>query len=92
VGERRNGNFVEQLYQSVASAFMVSSRLALSAPLRRGHGGLPGEEQAMGDSGDSMEERHRRNRASSTPSRPNASPADRPGTATQVVAVASSSS
>ena len=28
VGERRNGNFVEQLYQSVAGTFVVSSRLA----------------------------------------------------------------
>ena len=29
-GERRNGNFVEQLYESVASSFMVSPRLACS--------------------------------------------------------------
>lgn len=28
VGERRSGNFVEQLYQAVARSFMVSSRLA----------------------------------------------------------------
>ena len=28
VGERRNGNFVEQLYESVAGSFVVSSRLA----------------------------------------------------------------
>ena len=27
-GERRNGNFVEQLYESVAGSFMVSPRLA----------------------------------------------------------------
>jgi DNA-binding transcriptional ArsR family regulator len=34
VGERRSGNFVEQLYQSVASSFMVSSRLACSGDRR----------------------------------------------------------
>jgi len=34
VGERRRGNFVEQLYQSVASSFMVSSRLACSGDRR----------------------------------------------------------
>lgn len=34
VGERRAGNFVEQLYQSVASTFMVSSRLACSGDRR----------------------------------------------------------
>lgn len=34
VGERRAGNFVEQLYQSVAPAFMVSSRLACSGDRR----------------------------------------------------------
>ena len=28
VGERRNGNFVEQLYESTARSFMVSSRVA----------------------------------------------------------------
>ena len=28
VGERRNGNFVEQLYEAVASTFMVTPRLA----------------------------------------------------------------
>jgi DNA-binding transcriptional ArsR family regulator len=28
VGERRNGNFVEQLYEAVASTFLVSPRLA----------------------------------------------------------------
>jgi DNA-binding transcriptional ArsR family regulator len=33
-GERRNGNFVEQLYQSVASSFMVSSRLACGGERR----------------------------------------------------------
>ena len=34
VGERRSGNFVEQLYQSIASSFMVSSRLACSGDRR----------------------------------------------------------
>ncbi len=34
VGERRNGNFIEQLYQSVAGSFMVSSRLALGGDRR----------------------------------------------------------
>jgi DNA-binding transcriptional ArsR family regulator len=34
VGERRNGNFVEQLYQSVAGSFMVSPRLACGGDLR----------------------------------------------------------
>lgn len=34
VGERRNGNFVEQLYQSVASSFVVSARLACSGDRR----------------------------------------------------------
>jgi DNA-binding transcriptional ArsR family regulator len=34
VGERRAGNFVEQLYQSVASTFMVSSRLACGGDRR----------------------------------------------------------
>jgi DNA-binding transcriptional ArsR family regulator len=34
VGERRNRNFVEQLYQAVASSFMVSSRLACSGDRR----------------------------------------------------------
>lgn len=34
VGERRKGNFVEQLYESVAAAFMVSSRLACSGDRR----------------------------------------------------------
>jgi DNA-binding transcriptional ArsR family regulator len=34
VGERRTGNFVEQLYESVASSFMVSSRLACSGDRR----------------------------------------------------------
>jgi DNA-binding transcriptional ArsR family regulator len=34
VGERRNGNFVEQLYESVASAFMVSPRLACTGQQR----------------------------------------------------------
>lgn len=33
-GERRNGNFVEQLYQSVASSFMVSPRLACGGDRR----------------------------------------------------------
>jgi DNA-binding transcriptional ArsR family regulator len=30
VGERRNGNFVEQIYQSIAGTFVVSPRLAWS--------------------------------------------------------------
>jgi DNA-binding transcriptional ArsR family regulator len=34
VGERRNGNFVETLYQSVASAFVVSPRAAWGDPAR----------------------------------------------------------
>jgi DNA-binding transcriptional ArsR family regulator len=34
VGERRNGNFVEQLYQSVGSTFTVSPRLAWGDPVR----------------------------------------------------------
>jgi DNA-binding transcriptional ArsR family regulator len=34
VGERRNGNFVEQLYQSVASTFTVSPRLVWGDPVR----------------------------------------------------------
>jgi DNA-binding transcriptional ArsR family regulator len=34
VGERRKGGFVEQLYQSVAGAFMVSSRLAATSERR----------------------------------------------------------
>lgn len=34
VGERRSGGFVEQLYQSVADAFMVSSRLAATSERR----------------------------------------------------------
>jgi DNA-binding transcriptional ArsR family regulator len=33
-GERRNGNFVEQLYQSVAGSFMVSPRLACGGDRR----------------------------------------------------------
>jgi DNA-binding transcriptional ArsR family regulator len=34
VGERRTGNFVEQLYQAVASSFMVSARLACGGDRR----------------------------------------------------------
>ncbi len=34
IGERRNGNFVEQLYQSVASSFMVSPQLACGGDRR----------------------------------------------------------
>jgi DNA-binding transcriptional ArsR family regulator len=34
VGERRNGNFVEQLYESVAGSFVVSPRLAFGADQR----------------------------------------------------------
>lgn len=33
-GERRNGNFVEQLYQAVAGSFMVSPRLACGGDRR----------------------------------------------------------
>jgi DNA-binding transcriptional ArsR family regulator len=33
-GERRNGNFVEQLFESVAGSFIVSSRLACSGDRR----------------------------------------------------------
>ncbi len=36
VGERRTGNFVEQLYQSVAGTFVVSPRLAWSDDRRAG--------------------------------------------------------
>jgi DNA-binding transcriptional ArsR family regulator len=36
VGERRTGNFVEQLYQSVAGTFVVSPRLAWSDERRVG--------------------------------------------------------
>lgn len=34
VGERRSGNFIEQLYESVASSFVVSSRLACKGDRR----------------------------------------------------------
>ena len=34
VGERRTGNFVEQLYQSVAGSFVVSARLACGGDRR----------------------------------------------------------
>lgn len=34
VGERRTGNFVENLYQAVASAFVISPRLAWNDPRR----------------------------------------------------------
>jgi DNA-binding transcriptional ArsR family regulator len=36
VGERRSGNFVEQLYQAVAGTFVVSPRLALTGDERLG--------------------------------------------------------